>query len=96
MIFSVSPPLYASAVSSSTCPASRKVSISFSDAPSSHSSLENFQPKVMVPSTEPTGDVDDAADMATLRLVAATRCVRMPAGDGRTDGEADAIACIGK
>jgi hypothetical protein len=52
----------------------------------------------MVPSTEPTGDVDADADMATLRLVAAMRCVRMPAGDGRTDGEARAaaIACIGK
>jgi hypothetical protein len=52
----------------------------------------------MVPSTEPTGDVDDVADMATLRLVAAMRRVRIPAGDGRTDGEARAaaIACVRK
>ena len=62
------------------------------------SELENFHPKVMVPSTEPTGDVDDVADMATLRLVAAMRRVRIPAGDGRTDGEARAaaIACVRK
>ena len=38
MIFSVSPPLYASAVSSSTWPASRKVSISSRDLASPHSS----------------------------------------------------------